>query len=158
MTLHGKFSQLVIIQGTMSPAGVGPLGLVNPKINGRIFCRTPYFPLLSDLMEMLISFSRKTWQVPALPIHALMTMVSVCTNVMPHREASGCCQKEDEEPTQKCSQAYIEVTWASAEPQADRLHAVLHKWCAHIMYRVWTYFSKFGAFINFSQNPQNKHY
>lgn len=68
-----------MIQQTMSSVGVDSLCLIKSKVNAgqliRKFSIAPYFPLLTSLMEMMILFSSRTWQLLILPIHALMTVI-----------------------------------------------------------------------------------
>ncbi len=59
-----KFPQSVMIWTTMSFAGVGPQ---SAQSSTRKFLSTSCFLLLTSFMEMLISFSSRTWHLPTLP-------------------------------------------------------------------------------------------
>ncbi len=76
-----KFPQSVMIWAAMSSAGVGPLWFLKSTINWWKFWSTSCFLLLTSFMEMLISFSSKTWHLPTLPKvpkAGSMTMVLLC--------------------------------------------------------------------------------
>ncbi len=59
-----KFPQSVMIWAAMSSAGVGPLCFQSTQPSTRKFLSTSCFLLLTSFMEMLISFSSKTWHLP----------------------------------------------------------------------------------------------
>ncbi len=72
-----KFPQSVMILAAMSYAGVGPLCFLKSTVNAAI-CQEI---LLTSFMEMLISFSTRTWHLPTLPKvpkAGSMTMVLLC--------------------------------------------------------------------------------
>ncbi len=79
-----KFPQSVMIWAAMSSAGVGPLCFLKSTVNTAIYqeiLSTSCFLLLTSFMEMLISFSSRTWHLPTLPKvpkAGSMTMVSLC--------------------------------------------------------------------------------
>ncbi len=103
------------------------------------FRALPCFLLLTSFMEMLISFSSRTWHLPTLPKvpkAGSMTMVLLCflasklTRPEPHREYIWYCQEEDERhQTQQCRwaeghcQRNLGFHTTSAVPQTDHLHA-----------------------------------
>ncbi len=65
-----KFPQSVMIWGAMSSAGVGPLCFLKSTVNAAIYqdiLENFMLPLLTSFMEMLISFSSRTWHLPTLP-------------------------------------------------------------------------------------------
>ncbi len=78
-----KFPQSVMVWGAMSSAGVGPLCFLRSKVNTAVYqgvLDTSFFLLLTNFMEMQISFSNRTWHlhtVPKLPVPILRTMVSL---------------------------------------------------------------------------------
>ncbi len=79
-----KFPQSVMIWAAMSSAGVGPLCFLKSTVNAAIYQEiwsTLCFHLLTSFMEMLISFSSRTWHLPTLPKvpkAGSMTMVLLC--------------------------------------------------------------------------------
>ncbi len=81
-----KFPQSVMIWAAMSSAGVGPLCFLKSTVNAAIYQEilascTSCFLLLTSFMEMLISFSSRTWHLPTLPKvpkAGSMTMVLLC--------------------------------------------------------------------------------
>ncbi len=82
-----KFSQSVMIWAAMSSAGVGPLCFLKSTVNAAIYqeilehFHAPCFLLLTSFMEMLISFSSRTWHLPTLPKvpkAGSVTMVLLC--------------------------------------------------------------------------------
>ncbi len=77
-----KFPQSVMIWAAMSSAGVGPLCFLKSTVNAAIYQEIlEYFMLPSSFMEMLISFSSRTWHLPTLPKvpkAGSMTMVLLC--------------------------------------------------------------------------------
>ncbi len=82
-----KFPQSVMIWAAMSSAGVGRLSFLKSTVNAavyqEIFFMLPSasFLLLTSFMEMLISFSSRTWHLPTLPKvpkAGSMTMVLLC--------------------------------------------------------------------------------
>ncbi len=80
-----KFPQSVMIWAAMSSAGVGPLCFLKSTVNAAIYQEIlgalPCFLLLTSFMEMLISFSSRTWHLPTLPKvpkAGSMTMVLLC--------------------------------------------------------------------------------
>ncbi len=77
-----KFPQSVMIWAAMSSAGVGPLCFLKSTVNAAIYQEIlEYFMLPSSFMEMLISFSSRTWHLPTLPKVSKtgsMTMVLLC--------------------------------------------------------------------------------
>ncbi len=79
-----KFPQSVMIWAAMSSAGVGPLCFLKSTVNAAIYQEiVEHFtlPLLTSFMEMLISFSSRTWHLPTLPKvpkAGSMTMVLLC--------------------------------------------------------------------------------
>ena len=76
-----KFPQSVMVWGAMSSAGVGPLCFLRSRVNAAIYQEVlEHFLLLTNFMEMQISFSNRTWHlhtVPKLPVPGLRTMVSL---------------------------------------------------------------------------------
>ena len=76
-----KFPQSVMVWGAMSSAGVGPLCFLRSRVNAAIYQEVlEHFLLLTNFMEMHISFSNRTWHlhtVPKLPVPGLRTMVSL---------------------------------------------------------------------------------
>ncbi len=76
-----KFPQSVMVWGAMSSAGVGPLCFLRSKVNTAVYQDVlEHFMLLTNFMEMQISFSNRTWHlhtVPKLPVPGLRTMVSL---------------------------------------------------------------------------------
>ncbi len=117
-------------------------------------------------MEMLISFSSRTWHLPHCQRYQKLVQWPWCycvwltsTLAWPelHRESLGYCQEEDERhQTQQCrwpegryqSNLGFHYTWAV--PEADCLHATPH-WCSNSCKRrpnqvlsawKWTYFSE----------------
>ncbi len=63
-----KFPQSVMIWAAMSSAGVGPLCFLKSTVNEAIYQEIlEHFLLLTSFMEMLISFSSRTWHLPTLP-------------------------------------------------------------------------------------------
>ncbi len=78
-----KFPQSVMVWGAMSSAGVGTLCFLRSKVNTAVYqevLSTSCFLLLTNFMEMQISFSNRTWHlhtVPKLPVPGLRTMVSL---------------------------------------------------------------------------------
>ncbi len=76
-----KFPQSVMVWGAMSSAGVGPLCFLRSKVNTAVYQEVlEHFLLLTNFMEMQISFSNRTWHmhtVPKLPVPGLRTMVSL---------------------------------------------------------------------------------
>ncbi len=103
------------------------------------FRALPCFLLLTSFMEMLISFSSRTWHLPTLPKvpkAGSMTMVLLCLIgqqtrlTWTHRESMGYCQEEDERhQTQQCRwaeghcQRNLGFHTTSAVPQTGHLHA-----------------------------------
>ena len=91
---RGKESTLLEVQckvstvsdglGAMSSAGVGPLCFLRSRVNAAIYQEVlEHFLLLTNFMEMQISFSNRTWHlhtVPKLPVPGLRTMVSPVLN------------------------------------------------------------------------------
>ncbi len=78
-----KFPQSVMVWAAMSSAGVGPLCFLKSKVNAAIYQEIleQCFLLLTSFMEMLISFSCRTWHLPTLPKvpkAGSMTMVLLC--------------------------------------------------------------------------------
>ncbi len=79
-----KFPQSVMIWAAMSSAGVGPLCFLKSTVNAAIYQEIlEHFmlPSADKLMEMLISFSSRTWHLPTLPKvpkAGSMTMVLLC--------------------------------------------------------------------------------
>ncbi len=79
-----KFPQSVMIWAAMSSAGVGPMFSEVHSQRSHLpgnFRALPCFPLLTSFMEMLISFSSRTWHLPTLPKvpkAGSMTMVLLC--------------------------------------------------------------------------------
>ncbi len=81
-----KFLQSVMIWAAMSSAGVGPLCFLKSTVNAPIYQEIlEHFMLPSwketSFMEMLISFSSRTWHLPTLPKvpkAGSMTMVLLC--------------------------------------------------------------------------------
>ncbi len=77
-----KFPQSVMIWVAMSSAGVGPLCFLKSTVNAAIYQEIlKRFLLLTSFMEMLISFSSRTWHLPTLPKvpkAGSMTMVLLC--------------------------------------------------------------------------------
>jgi len=109
----------------------------------RKFKSTSCFLQLTSFMEMLISFSSRTWHLPTLPKvpkAGSITMVLLCligqqTRLTWTPYKMGYCQEEDERhQTQQCrwpegryqSNLGFHYTWAV--PQADCLHATPHWW------------------------------
>ena len=77
-----KFPQSVMVWGAMSSAGVGPLCFLRSRVNAAIYQEVleHFLLLLTNFMEMQISFSNRTWHlhtVPKLPVPGLRTMVSL---------------------------------------------------------------------------------
>ncbi len=93
-----------------------------------------------SFMEMLISFSSRTWHLPTLPKvpkAGSMTIVLLCLIGQQTRLTNISCQEEDERhQTQQCrwpevcyqSNLGFHYTWAV--PQAEFLHATPH-WCSN---------------------------
>ncbi len=79
-----KFPQSGMIWAAMSSAGVGPLCFLKSTVNAAIYQEIlEHFmlPPLTSFMEMLISFSSRTWHLPTLPKipkAGSMTMVLLC--------------------------------------------------------------------------------
>ncbi len=79
-----KFPQSVMIWAAMSSAGVGPLCFLKSTVNAAIYQEIlEHFmlPSADNFMEMLISFSSRTWHLPTLPKvpkAGSMTMVLLC--------------------------------------------------------------------------------
>ncbi len=79
-----KFPQSVMIWAAMSSAGVGPLCFLKSTVNAAIYQEIlEHFmlPSADSFMEMLISFSSRTWHLPTLPKvpkAGSMTMVLLC--------------------------------------------------------------------------------
>ncbi len=79
-----KFPQSVMIWAAMSSAGVGPLCFLKSTVNAAIYQEIlEHFmlPSADSFMEMLISFSSRTWHLPTLPKvpkACSMTMVLLC--------------------------------------------------------------------------------
>ncbi len=74
-----KFPQPVMIWAAMSSAGVGPLCFLKSTVNAAIYQEIDL--LLTSFMEMLISFSSRTWHLPTLPKvpkAGSMTIVLLC--------------------------------------------------------------------------------
>ncbi len=61
-----KFPQSVMIWATMSSAGVGPLCFSEVQ-SQRSHLPGNFRALHASLVEMLISFSSRTWHLPTLP-------------------------------------------------------------------------------------------
>ncbi len=64
-----KFTQSVMIWAAMSSAGVGPLCFLKSTVNAAIYqeiLEHIMLPSADKLMEMLISFSSRTWHLPTL--------------------------------------------------------------------------------------------
>ncbi len=84
-------------------------------------------------MEMLISFSSRTWHLPTLPKVPKVYCAWLASKLAwpePHRESMGYCQEEDERhQTQQCRwpeghcQRNLGFHTTSAVPQTDHLHA-----------------------------------
>ncbi len=97
-----KFPQSVMIWTAMSSAGVGPLCFLKSTVNAAIYQEIleHFMLLLTSFMEMLISFSSRTWHLPTLtkvPKNHGVTVLDC------HRESMGYCQEEDErQQTQQC--------------------------------------------------------
>ncbi len=76
-----KFPQSVMVWGAMSSACVGTLCFLRSKVNTAVYQEVlEHFMLLTNFMEMQISFSNRTWHlhtVPKLPVPGLRTMVSL---------------------------------------------------------------------------------
>ncbi len=103
------------------------------------FRALPCFLLLTSFMEMLISFSSRTWHLPTLPKVPKAGSMTMCYCAWlasklawpePHRESIGYCQEEDERhQTQQCRwaeghcQRNLGFHTTSAVPQTDHLHA-----------------------------------
>ncbi len=65
-----KFPQSVMIWAAMSSAGVGPLCFLKSIVNAAIYQDILVhfmLPSVTSFMEMLISFSSRTWHLPTLP-------------------------------------------------------------------------------------------
>ncbi len=100
------------------------------------------FLLLTSFMEMLISFSSRTWHLPTLPKVPKLVQWPWCYCAWlasklawpePHRESMGYCQEEDERhQTQQCRwaeghcQRNLGFHTTSGVPQTDHLHATLN--------------------------------
>ncbi len=79
----GKFPQSVMIWAAMSSAGVGPLCFLKSTVNAAIYqdILENFFFLKTSFMEMLISFSSRTWHLHTLPNvtkAGSMTMLLLC--------------------------------------------------------------------------------
>ena len=74
-----KFPQSVMVWGAMSSAGVGPLCFLRSRVNAAIYQEVlEHFLLLTNFMEMQISFSNRTWHLHTVPkLPGLRTMVSL---------------------------------------------------------------------------------
>ncbi len=97
-----KFPQSVMIWAAMSSAGVGPLCFLKSTVNAAIYQEIleHFMLLLTSFMEMLISFSSRTWHLPTLTKVPKKHGVTVLDC---HRESMGYCQEEDErQQTQQC--------------------------------------------------------
>ncbi len=81
---------------------VGPLCFLKSTVNAAIYQEIleHFMLLLTSFMEMLISFSSRTWHLPTLtkvPKNHGVTVLDC------HRESMGYCQEEDErQQTQQC--------------------------------------------------------
>ncbi len=74
----------MMIWAAMSSAGVGPLCFLKSTVNAAIYQEILVhfmLPSVTSFMEMLISFSSRTWHLPTLPKvpkAGSMTMVLLC--------------------------------------------------------------------------------
>ncbi len=141
-----KFPHSVMIWAAMSSAGVGPLCFLKSTVNADIYQEMLEhfsFLLLTSFMEMLISFSSRTWHLSTLPKvtkAVSMNMVLLCLigqqtrlTWTPSRIYSR-GRWETPHPTMLMTwrplskQPGFHYTWAV--PQTDCLHATLH-WCSN---------------------------
>ncbi len=105
----------------------------------RKFYSTSCFLLLASFMEMLISFSSRTWHLPTLPKvpkAGSMTMVLLCS-IGHFMRIYGVLSRgrwETPDPTMqmtwRCYQSNLGFHYTWAVPQADCLHATPH-WCSN---------------------------
>ncbi len=121
-----------------SSAGVGPLCFLKSTVNAAIYqyILENFFFLKTSFMEMLISFSSRTWHLLTLPnvTKAVQWPWCYCAWLAsklawpePHREYMGYCQEEDERHQTNNAddlKAVIKATWAFITPkQCHRLIA-----------------------------------
>ncbi len=143
-----KFPQSVMIWTAMSSAGVGPLCFLKSTVNAAIYQEIleHFMLLLTSFMEMLISFSSRTWHLPTLtkePKAGSMTMVLVCLigqqtrlTWTPQRiyEVLSRGRWETTDPTMQMTWRPLSkqpgLHYTRAVPQADCLHATPH-WCSN---------------------------
>ncbi len=117
-------------------------GLSSPKsmqLSTRRFWSTLCFHLLTGFMEMLISFSSRTWHLLTVPkplSSGLLTMILLCLIGLtwtPY-EVYGIFSRERWETVDTTIQMSWRLNSASAEPQADRFYATPH-WCWNLCWR-----------------------
>ncbi len=129
-----KFPQSVMIWAAMSSAGVGPLCFLKSTVNAAIYQEIleQCFLLLTSFMEMLISFSSRTWHLPTLPKvpkAGSMTMVLLCLigQQTPLTLVLSRGRWETPDPTMQMSWRLLSKNLGfhttSAVPQTDHLHA-----------------------------------
>ncbi len=140
-----KFPQSVMIWAAMSSAGVGPLCFLKSTVNAAIYQEIlEHFLLLTSFMEILISFSSRTWHLttlPKVPKAGLMAMV-LLIGQQTHQTWTperiyGVLSRgrwETPDPTMQMTwrplskQPGLHYTWSV--PRADGLHATPH-WCSN---------------------------
>ncbi len=138
-----KFPQSVMIWAAMSSAGVGPLCFLKSTVNAAIYQEIlEHFmlPSADKLMEMLISFSSRTWHLPTLPKvpkswfndHGVTVLdwPANWPDLNPIENIWGIVKRKmrDTRPNNADElKATVKETWAfhttSAVPQTDHLHA-----------------------------------
>ncbi len=115
-----KFPQSVMIWTAMSSAGVGPLCFLKSTVNAAIYQEIleHFMLLLTSFMEMLISFSSRTWYLPTLKRYQ-KNMALLCLIAIENLWGIVKRKMRDNRPNNADDlKAAIKPTWASLHPSS----------------------------------------